>query len=100
MRTIKVIEIEGLEDVDEDSAVTMYTYEEMRSSKNYCWEDEDKDEFMENMSSPIGWVIQAKLKKGWVFIPVLPSDIYEEVENDPLEVFLLYQDLPHSGMLN
>ncbi len=100
MRTIKVIEIEGLEDVDENSTVAMYTYKEMRSNSNYCRDEEEKDEFMNNMSSPVGWVVQQRLVIGWIFIPVLASDKYEEVETDPVEVAFMHQDLPHSGLLN
>jgi hypothetical protein len=100
MRTIKVMEIEGLEDVDENSTVEMYTYQEMRINKNYCRGEADKDEFMNNMSSPVGWVVQQRLDIGWIFIPVLASDKYEEVEIDPMEVAFMHQDLPHSGLLN
>lgn len=100
MKTIRVIKIEGLEDVDKNSTVEMYTYREMRSNKNYCMEDADKDEFVNNMSSPIGWVVQDRLEKGWIFIPILPSDEYEEAHDDPLYTTLLLHDLPHSGVLN
>jgi len=100
MRTIKVINIEGLETVDKDSTVEMYTYREMRSNKNYCRDDVEKDEFVNNMSSPVGWVVQERLEKGWIFIPILPSDDYEEVYDNPIEALLMLQDLPHSGILN
>jgi hypothetical protein len=100
MRTIKVIKIEGLENTDKGSTVQMYTYEEMRSHKEYCRDEESNDEFVNNMSSPIGWVVQERLNDGWIFIPILPSDIYEEVKDNHTEIMSMHSDLAHSGVLN
>jgi hypothetical protein len=99
MMTIKVFNIEGLEPSQEGYEIQMYTYKEMITNRNYDRSRLDADEFAQNMSEPIGWVVKENRKNGLLFIPVLDYDKFEYVDTTAERAFM-YCDLPHSNMLN
>jgi len=99
MTTIRAFNIEGLKPSKEGYEVEMYTFQEMVSDKYYDRDQLDADTFTQNMSNPVGWVIQSMGENGKVFVSIENHDQFEYVDNH-LYMLLLYEDLEHSGILN
>lgn len=82
MRYIIVYDIEGIGKSEIGYKKELYTFEEMIHYKDYAHSQLEWDRDIEERDHPSGWVIQERVGKFWVFIPVFEFEKWEELPHE------------------
>lgn len=77
MKMITVYDIEGIPSSTIGYSKELYTFNEMVHYKGYDEDHLENDRGIEERDSPSGWVLQERVNKKWIFIPVYEFEKWE-----------------------